>query len=130
MREAAESPVPGCLINASLSVLPVDKSAADALLDEVKYEKTVQWLGKNPYIISAERAFVIGTADLFLSTTLIIVLGMGISILCGVVIGYTFFLVRENRRSNLPTFTDAGGMTRLNLDGFTPDVVSENLLND
>jgi hypothetical protein len=30
----------------------------------------------------------------------------------------------------MPTFTDAGGMTRLNLDGFTPDIIPDRLLKD
>jgi hypothetical protein len=47
------------------------------LLDQVKYEKTVQWLGRNPFEISPERAFVISTTDLFISTVLIVVLGPG-----------------------------------------------------
>jgi hypothetical protein len=34
-------------------------AAANALLDQVKYEKNVQWLGNNPFRISAERAFVL-----------------------------------------------------------------------
>jgi hypothetical protein len=28
------------------------------------------------------------------------------------------------------TYTDAGGMTRLNLDGLTPDIAPDRLLND
>ena len=107
-----------------------DQAAANALLDQIKYEKIVQWLGKNPYIISPERAFVIGTADLFLSTLLVIVMGIGGAILCGIISGYVFFSIREYRRASTPTFSDAGGMTRLNLDGFTPDIVPERLLKD
>jgi hypothetical protein len=108
----------------------VDQTAANALLDQIKYEKTVQWLGKNPYIISAERAFVIGTADLFLSTLLVIVMGIGLAIVFGIISGYVFFSIREYRRASMPTFSDAGGMTRLNLDGFTPDIGPERLLKD
>ena len=107
-----------------------DPTAANALLDQVKYEKTVQWLGKNPFAISAERAFVITTADMFLSTLLVIVMGIGFSIICGIVSGFIFFNIREHKRANMPTFSDAGGMTRLNLDGFTPDIVPERLLKD
>lgn len=107
-----------------------DTTAANALLDQIKYEKTVQWLGKNPYLISAERAFVITTSDIFLSTVLVIVMGIGFSIICGIISGYIFFSIREYKRASMPTFTDAGGMTRLNLDGFTPDVVPERLLKE
>lgn len=107
-----------------------DPQAANALLDQVKYEKSVQWLGKNPFAISAERAFVLTTSDIFLSTVLVIVMGIGFSIFAGLITGYVFYMVREHRRANMPTFSDAGGMTRLNLDGFTPDIIPERLLKD
>jgi hypothetical protein len=107
-----------------------DQAAADALLAQVKYEKVVQWLGRNPYIISAERAFVLTTSDIFLSTFLAIVGGLGFAILAGVISGYVFFSIREYKRSSMPTFSDAGGMTRLNLDGFTPDITPKRLLKD
>jgi hypothetical protein len=96
----------------------------------VKYEKTVQWLGRNPYQISPERAFVIGTTDLFISTVLIVMIGIGFSMVGGLIVGYIFFVVRDKKRSRLPTFTDAGGMTRLNLDGFTPEIDPKFLLKD
>ena len=101
---------------------PISPTAANDLLDQVKYEKTVQWLGKNPYIISPERTFVLTTADIFLSTFLVIVMGLGTAIFIGIISGYVFFSIREYKRAGMPTFSDAGGMTRLNLDGFTPDV--------
>ena len=44
----------------------VDQSSANALLDQVKYEKVVQWLGKNPFFISPERAFILTTSDIFI----------------------------------------------------------------
>ena len=107
-----------------------DKTAAGALIDQVKYEKSVQWLGNNPFRISPERAFVLTTTDLFISTVMIVLIGIGIAIGGGLVIGYTFFYVREQKRAGMPTFSDAGGMTRLNLDGFTPEIVPDRLVND
>jgi hypothetical protein len=107
-----------------------DMAAANALLDQVKYEKQVQWLGDNPFRISAERAFVLTTADLFLSTVLVIVIGIGVSIIGGLIVGIVYFQTRERRRAALTSFTDAGGMTRLNLDGFTPDIQPERLLGE
>jgi hypothetical protein len=108
----------------------VDKAAAGALIDQVKYEKSIQWLGDNPFRISPERAFVLTTTDLFISTVMIVLIGIGISIGGGLVIGYIFFYVREQKRAGMPTFSDAGGMTRLNLDGFTPEIVPDRLLKD
>ncbi len=107
-----------------------DKSAAESLVDQVKYEKQIHWLGDNPFRITAERAFVITTADIFLSTLLVIVGGIVLSIFGGIIVGFVFFNHRKSRRAKQTTFTDAGGMTRLNLDGFTPDIAPDRLLND
>ena len=105
-------------------------SAANALIDQVKYEKQITWLGKNPFAISAERAFVLTTADIFLSTLMVIVGGLVASILVGLVVGYFFFYFRDGKRSKMYAYTDAGGMTRLNLDGFTSEIVPDRLLGD
>ena len=107
-----------------------DKPAAEALIDQVKYEKQVQWLGNNPFRISAERAFVITTTDMFISTALVIVIGAVISLLGGLIAGYIYFQFRERQRAHMAAFTDAGGMTRLNLDGFTPDIMPDRLLGE
>jgi hypothetical protein len=107
-----------------------DTVAANALLDQVKYEKQVQWLGNNPFLISAERAFVLTTSNIFMSTLFVILIGMGVAIVGGVISGWVFFYFRDGKRSKLTTFTDAGGMTRLNLDGFTPEILPERLLKD
>ena len=106
-----------------------DPAAANALLHQVKYEKHIQWLGKNPFLISAERAFVLQTSDLFMSTVIVILIGIGFSIVGGLLVGLVFFRLRNQKRASMPTFTDAGGMTRLNLDGFTPDISADRLLN-
>lgn len=107
-----------------------DPAAAAALIDQVKYEKNIQWLGDNPFRISPERAFVLTTSDIFLSTVIVILMGIGFAIVGGIVSGYIFFSFREYKRAGLPTFTDAGGMTRLNLDGFTPEILPDKLLGD
>ncbi|MFN2500675.1 MAG: hypothetical protein ABR530_01540 [Pyrinomonadaceae bacterium] len=107
---------------------PVAMASAGALIDQVKYEKQIQWLSDNPFRISAERAFVLTTSDVFLSTLFVILIGMGVAIFGGVIAGYVFFTFRDGKRSQLRTFSDAGGMTRLNLDGFTPDVMPDRLL--
>ncbi len=107
-----------------------DQAAANALLDQVKYEKQIQWLGNNPFRISPERAFVLTTSDIFLSTVIVIVLGIGVSLVGGLIAGFVYFQMREKRRLAMTAYTDAGGMTRLNLDGFTPDIAPEKLLGD
>ena len=107
-----------------------DIAAANALIDQVKYEKDVQWLGKNPFRISTEHREVLTTAQMFISTFLIMVMIIGLAVGGGLVVGYIYFRIREQKRANLPTFSDAGGMTRLNLDGFTPEIAPDHLLND
>ncbi len=108
-----------------------DQTAANALLDEIKYEKTVQWLGEDPFLLKrAERALVKGLSELFIATTLTIIGGLGLSILAGVIVGFIFFRFREQKRAAMETFSDAGGMTRLNLDGFTPQTSPDRLIND
>lgn len=108
----------------------IDQSAANALLDQVKYEKVVQWLGRNPYLISAERAFILTTTDIFISTVLAIVIVMGIAIFGGLVTGYIFFSIRARKRAGMKAFSDAGGLTRLNLDGLTSEISPNRLLKD
>ena len=107
-----------------------DSNAATALLDQVKYEKDVHWLGDNPFIISAERAFVLTTSDVFLSTLKVILLGAGFAIVAGLIVGFAYFNLRDSRRARMTAFSDAGGMTRLNLDGYSADIFPKRLLKD
>jgi hypothetical protein len=100
-----------------------DESAASELLDQVKYEKRVQWLGENPFEFRRmERAFVYTFRDLFIATVLWIILGMGGSILVGIGVGYVYFVVREKQRARQSRFSDAGGLTRLNLDDLSEPI--------
>ena len=108
-----------------------DTAAANALLDQIKYEKNVQWLGEDPFLLKrAERALVKGLSELFIATTLWILGGLGLSVWAGSAVGIIFFRYRQQKRAGMETFSDAGGMTRLNLDGFTPQTTAERLLND
>jgi hypothetical protein len=108
-----------------------DETAANALLDQIKYEKVVQWLGEDPNAQQkAERFFAIRTADIFLSTVLVIVGGLTIAILTGIGVGLVFFRMREQQRSNMSAYSDAGGMTRLNLDDLSETVSSNRLLSE
>lgn len=108
-----------------------DETSANALLDQVKYEKQIQWLGENPFTLrNAERAFILTTSDIFLTTVIVISSGIGFSILAGLIVGIVFFYIRNQKRAEMEAFSDAGGMVRLNLDGFTPEILPERLLED
>lgn len=105
-----------------------DESAAGELFDQIKYEKIVQWLGEDPTIYQrAERFFVQRTSEVFVATVFAILTGIGFAIVSGLVVGLVFFKMREQKRAGMSEFSDAGGMTRLNLDEFTPK--ADRLLN-
>lgn len=94
-----------------------DQEAAVGLLDQVKYEKTVQWLGEDPYLLrKIERYFAVTTRDILISTVLWIVGGLGLAAVCGVITGLIIFRIRDQKRATWHAYSDAGGMTRLNLD--------------
>ncbi len=98
-----------------------DEAAANVLFDQIKYEKMVQWLGDDPYMLRrAERAVVQTLSTLFVSTVLVIVIGIGIAIFVGIAVGFIYFRFGEQKRAGMEAFSDAGGMTRLNLDELTP----------
>ena len=106
-----------------------DEASANALLDQVKYEKNIQWLGEDPFAFKrAERAFIESTSSLFVSTTLAIAGGLGLSVLVGIVVGFTFYFMSVKKRAGMEAFSDAGGMTRLNLDGLSAQTSSDRLL--
>lgn len=97
-----------------------DETTAGGLLDQIKYEKQIQWLGENPFAIKqAEKAVVYTLSSLFISTVLVIALGIIASIFGGILVGYIYFRFSEQKRAGTEAFSDAGGMTRLNLDELT-----------
>jgi hypothetical protein len=94
-----------------------DATAASTLLDQIKYEKTVQWLGEDPFLIKKFERYIATTGrDVALSTVLFIVFVFVTAILLGVIVGFLYFRFRENQRAGMAAFSDAGGLTRLNLD--------------
>lgn len=97
-----------------------DETAANALLDQVNYEKTVQWLGEDPnYQKKYERYVAITTSDIFVSTTILIVSSLGMAVLTGIAVGLIFYRMRDQKRASMSAFSDAGGMIRLNLDNLS-----------
>lgn len=94
-----------------------DAAAVNGLLDQIKYQKQVQWLGEDPYFMQRfERYLITSGRDMALSTVLFIMGIAATSIVIGLIAGFIFFRFREQGRAELRTFSDAGGMTRLNLD--------------
>ena len=94
-----------------------DPAAADSLIGQVKYEKHVQWLGEDPFLMQKlERYFAMTGRDVVFSTILWILLIFGITLGAGITAGVAYFRYRESQRAGMAAFSDAGGMTRLNLD--------------
>lgn len=94
-----------------------DAATAQGLLDQIKYEQTVQWLGADPYpLIRAQKRYVAMTSDIFLSVIkasgLAILLTVGVGGLAGTLI----FKRRRAQQLAAAQYTDAGGMMRLNLE--------------
>lgn len=97
-----------------------DATAAGTLLDQVKYEKTVQWLGEDPYLLKRLERYMVSTSrDIMISTVLVIIFGLVASILAGIAAGFIFFRYRDQKRATRTAYSDAGGLTRLNLDGLS-----------
>jgi hypothetical protein len=96
-----------------------DEQTAKQLIDQVKYEQVVQWLGENPYIYKeAEKRYINTTLGVLVAVlkasgyALIACLGLG-----GLIGGLLFTYRRAQQKA--VTFSDAGGMLRLNLDDLT-----------
>lgn len=100
-----------------------DQIAATALVDQVKYEKSVQWLGEDPFLINRfERYLALTGRDVALSTMMWIAGAATIAISLGIIAGLLFFRFRDRQRGSQAAFSDAGGMTRLNLDDLSEPI--------
>ena len=108
-----------------------DEQTAKQLINEVKYEQVVQWLGENPNILKeAERNYVNTTLGILVAVikasgyAIVLCLGMG------GLIGGLLFSYRRSQQKNVTAFSDAGGMLRLNLDELTPETDPGRLLRE
>ena len=107
------------------------EQVAKALIDQIKYEQVVQWLGENPYILKeAQRQYVETTLGVFVA----VVKASGVAALgCFAVGGFLGALLFSRRRAQQRTveaFSDAGGMLRLNIDELTPQTDPAKLLSE
>ncbi|MDQ1611578.1 MAG: hypothetical protein QOG00_1509 [Pyrinomonadaceae bacterium] len=94
-----------------------DEATAAALIDKVKYEKDVRWLGEDPFAVGrANRAWLNMSTSVIVNT----VKATGIAILICLAIGGVFggwiFTRRRAQAAFSEKFSDAGGMVRLNID--------------
>lgn len=97
-----------------------DDASAKQLMDQVKYEQVVQWLGENPNILKQAQEHYVNTT---LGVLVAVLKASGYALLAclglGGLAGALLFTHRRAQQQNLATFSDAGGMLRLNLDDLT-----------
>jgi hypothetical protein len=108
-----------------------DEQTAKQLIDQVKYEQVVQWLGDNPNILKeAEKRYVNTTLGVLVTVlkasgwALVTCLGMG------GLIGGLLFTYRRSQQKAVTAYSDAGGMLRLNLDEMTAETNANRLLRE
>lgn len=91
--------------------------AANQLVDQVKYQQMVQWLGENPYRYDqAVREFADTTLGVFVNVVKASGLAILGSLALGGLLGAILFSRRRAQQRAVEAYSDAGGMLRLNLE--------------
>ena len=104
-----------------------DEASANHLIDQVQYQKTVQWLGEDPHLYQRLQRYLTETS----ANVLVAVLkSSGVSLIACLGIGglVGFLLFRQRRAQSAAAFSDAGGSVRLNLDELTDTQTHARLL--
>jgi hypothetical protein len=104
-----------------------DEKTANALIDQVKYEQVVQWLGDDPHLYQRlQRYFAQTSAGVLVAVLKSSGLSLLFCLAAGALIGTMLF--RHRRAQRAAAYSDAGGSVRLNLDDLTGPVASRHLL--
>ena len=97
-----------------------DEKTANQLIDQVKYEQVVQWLGDNPHWYERAQNYLLRTTG---GVVVAVVEGSIVSLLVclalGSLIGTMLFRRRRAQQQAASAYSDAGGAVRLNLDELT-----------
>lgn len=106
-----------------------DEQTAEHLIQGVTYEQVVQWLGENPHLLErAQRYYTQFTGGVIMA----VLKASGLSVLLcfgiGGLAGWLVFKRRRARAAAAETYSDAGGIVRLNLDEMTAETDSSRLL--
>ena len=106
-----------------------DEATAAKLVDSIKYEQVVQWLGDNPNDLRrAQRRYTETTAGVIIAVLKASGLSLLLCLGVGAVFGGIVFRRRRQQQTAQEAFSDAGGMVRLNLDEMTAQYDSGKLL--
>ena len=107
-----------------------DEQTAKGLINEVKYEQVVQWLGENPLIYKeAEKYYMNTTLGVLVAVLKASGYAVVVCLVLGGLIGGLLFTYRRTQQKAV-TFSDAGGMLRLNLDEMTAQTDPSRLLRE
>ena len=107
-----------------------DEQSAKQLIDQVKYEQVVQWLGENPNLLKQAEQHYVNTT---LGVLIAVLKASGYAALACLGIGGlagALLFTRRRAQQSKEAFSDAGGMLRLNLDELTPETNPARLLSD
>jgi len=100
-----------------------DAQTANQLIDQVKYEQVVSWLGNNPNILRDAQERYVNTT---LGVLVAVLKASGYAALAclgiGGLIGGLLFSYRRSQQKAVTAYSDAGGMLRLNLDEMSADL--------
>lgn len=98
------------------------QDAATQLIDQVKYQQIVQWLGENPFAYErATREFTETTLGVFVSVVKASGLALVGCLAFGGFFGALLFSVRRAQQRAREEYSDSDAMLRLNLDELTPE---------
>jgi len=96
--------------------------AANQLIDQVKYQQVVQWLGQNPFAYEqATREFTETTLGVLVAVVQTSGLALVGCLAVGGLFGALLFRSRRARQKAREAFADSDAMLRLNLDELTPE---------
>ena len=105
-----------------------DEKTANGLVEQVKYEQVVQWLGDDPHLADRlQKYFTQTSAGVLVAVLKSSGLSLVLCLAIGGVIGALLFRHRRAQRS--AAFSDAGGSIRLNLDELTGPANKRRLLS-
>ncbi|HEV7681724.1 MAG TPA: hypothetical protein VGO68_06355, partial [Pyrinomonadaceae bacterium] len=96
--------------------------AANNLIDQVKYQQVVQWLGRNPFAYErATREFTETTLGVLVSVVQTSGLALVGCLAAGGIFGALLFRSRRAQQRSREAYADSDAMLRLNLDELTPE---------
>ena len=105
------------------------QEAANQLIDQVKYQQVVRWLGENPFSYEkATREFTETTLAVFVSVVETSGAALVTCLAVGGFFGALLFRFRRAQQRARDAYADSDAMLRLNLDELTPESDPERLL--